>query len=236
MTKVKNVIPYIVAMAVCGFVAFPVVSNSVVLDEAYSILLVRGSVPEIIKGTAVDVHPPLYYLILKLTSLFVGESLVWYRIVTALATWLNLLILGATFIRKRWGWRVSVIYILWFGLTYSTLEKSSLVRMYSWAAFFVTATALFLFAYYEKRSMKSLALGILMTLGAMYTHYYAVLAVFVIWVMLLAAFWLRREKVWGILLGGVIVTVGYLPWLGVLLTQFRNVAEDYWISSFDWAE
>lgn len=236
MAKFKQYIPYVVALALCVFVTFPVVSNSVILDEAYSILLVRRTVPNIILGTARDVHPPLYYLILKFFSLFGGESLLLYRVATALATWLNLIVLGATLIRRRWGERVSVIYMLWFGLTYSTLERSSLVRMYSWAAFFVTAAALFLFFYYEDRSKKNLALGIVMTLGAMYTHYYALLAVFLAWVILLLVSLFQKKKILGILVGGVIVTVGYLPWLGVLLTQFKGVVEDYWIDRFDWSE
>lgn len=236
MERTKKYIPYIVALALCVFVAFPVVSNSVILDEAYSILLVQRSVPDIIMGTAKDVHPPLYYLILKFFSLFGGESLLLYRGVTVLATWLNLIVLGATLIRRRWGERVSVIYMLWFGLTYSTLERSSMVRMYSWAAFFVTAAALFLFFYYEVRSKKNLALGIGMTLGAMYTHYYALLAVFLIWALLLFISVFQKKKIVEILVGGMIVTAGYLPWLGILLTQFKGVAEDYWIAGFDWGE
>ena len=236
MEKIKPYIPYVVALILCVFVAFPIGSNSVILDEAYSILLVRKSVPQIIIGTAKDVHPPLYYLILKFFSLFGGESLLLYRAVTALATWLNLIVLGATLIRRRWGERVSVFYMLWFGLTYSTLERSSVVRMYSWAAFFVTAAGLFLFFYYEDRSKKNLAMGIVMTLGAMYAHYYALLAVFLIWALLLIVSFFQKKRIAGIIIGGVIVTAGYLPWLGVLLTQFRDVAEDYWISGFDWGE
>lgn len=236
MAKFKQYIPYMVAAALCVFVTFPVVSKSVILDEAYSILLVRKSVPDIILGTAGDVHPPLYYLILKFFSLFGGESLLMYRAATALATWLNLIFLGATLIRKRWGVRVSVLYMLWFGLTFSTLERSSLIRMYSWAAFFVTAAALYCFFYYESQSKKDLAMGIAMTLGAMYTHYYALLAAFTVWVMLLAVSLFRKKKTLPVLAGGVIVTAGYLPWLGILLTQFRSVAEDYWITSMDWSE
>lgn len=236
MAKIKTYITYMVALALCVFVAFPAVSNSIIMDEGYSILLVRESVWDIIMGTAGDVHPPLYYLILKFFSLFSGESLFVYRVATVLATWLNLVLLGATFIRKRWGERVSVIYMLWFGLTYCTIERSTTVRMYSWAAFFVTAAALFLFFYYESQTKKNLAWAIFFTLGAMYTHYYALLAVFVSWALLFIVSFIRKKKVSRVLIGGVLVVVGYLPWLGILLAQFGDVAEDYWIQVFDWNE
>ncbi len=236
MAKIKTYIPYIVALALCAFVAIPVASNDIIMDEGYSILLVRKSVWDIIKGTAGDVHPPLYYLILKFFSLFSGESLLVYRVATALATWLNLILLGATLIRKRWGTRVSLIYMLWFGLTYCTIERSTTVRMYSWGAFFVTAAALFLFFYYESQSKKDLAWAIVFTLGAMYTHYYALLAVFVSWALLSVVTVVRKKKISKVLIGGVLVAIGYLPWLGILLTQFGDVAEDYWIKVFDWNE
>lgn len=236
MTKVKNIVPYIAAFAVCVFVSFPIGSSNIVLDEAYSVLLVRGDVGSIIRGAASDVHPPLYYLILKMSSIFGGESLILYRVVTALATYLNVLFLGATLIRKQWGSRVSVIYILWFGLTYGTLERSNCIRMYSWAAFFVTAAALFLFFYYNDRKKSNIAIGASLTLCAMYTHYYALIAVFLIWLFLLVLSFIKRKSVLWILLGGVLVTVGYLPWLQKFLSQSQRVADHFWMTNFDWNE
>lgn len=237
MKKVKIAVPYVLAVLVSLFVSFPAVSNSVVLDEAYSIHLVRGSVSDIIRGAASDVHPPLYYLILKLAAFFGGESLFKYRIVTALGTYLNLLLVGATLVRRQWGCRVSVLYILWFGLTYGTLEKSTFVRMYSWGAFFVTAASVYLFLYYKNGRRRDILLGSVMTLAAMYTHYYAVMAVFFAWFFLLTAVFLKeRRKTGYVILGGVVVTAGYLPWLGKLLNQSRRVAEGYWMAGFDWHE
>ena len=73
MKRFKGIAPYITAIFVCIFVSFPAVSQSVVLDEAYSAGLVRGNIPSIIHGAAIDVHPPLYYLILKVSRFFGGE-------------------------------------------------------------------------------------------------------------------------------------------------------------------
>lgn len=237
MKKTAVWVPYGVAVIICIIATIPAFSKSLVLDEAYSVLLVRGGIGEIIHGAAVDVHPPLYYLLLKGLSFLTGETLLGYRIVTALASYLNLVWLGATLIRKRWGSRVAVIYIMWFGLSYSTLEKFTLIRMYSWGCFFVMAAVLFLFAYYEKRKWQDYSLAILFTLAAMYTHYYAVMAVFTAWVIIFAYTIVKeRREVWKILLGGIVIFVGYLPWMGSLLAQSNRVANDYWIKVFDWAE
>lgn len=237
MDKVKKAVPYILAGLICLVDAIAVFSNSVELDEAYSIVLVRSSLQDIVRGAAKDVHPPLYYLILKIASFLGGESLLKYRLVTALATWLNLFLLGAGMIRRRWGMRVSVFYMLWFGINYCTLEKSVLVRMYSWGAFFVTAAALFVLAYYETGKIRNFILSVFLTIAAMYTHYYAVMAVFVIWIMLLTATLINKRKmVRQVLFGGVLIAAGYLPWMGSLFSQSSRVAQDYWIKNFDWWE
>lgn len=237
LNKIRAVVPYLAAAAVCILVSLPAGSQSVVLDEAYSAILVRGNIGEIIKGAAADVHPPLYYLILKCSSFFGGESLTKYRLVTLAATWLNLFLLGAGIIRRHFGERVSLFYILWFGAAYATLDLSVYVRMYSWGAFFVTAAALSLYLYYKEGGMRRYVCAVTATLAAMYTHYYAVMAVFFLWLILLAAVvFRRRERLRQVLLGGVLVAAGYLPWLGVLLQQSAKVADDYWISEFDWRE
>ncbi len=238
MKKVKVLLPYVIAGALCLCVAIPVRSNSVVLDEAYSVNLVRGSLREIISGAARDVHPPLFYLLLKLAAwLAGGESLVLYRAVTVLATCLNLLVLGATVIRRRWGSRTAVFYLLWFGAAYGTFEYSTLIRMYSWGALWVAAAGLAVVFFYEKEQMRYLALSIVLTLASMYTHYYAVIAVFFSWLLLLLLVLLRKRKmIWHVLTGGILIVLGYWPWLRVWYIQSRRVAGDFWMSDFDWID
>lgn len=245
MNQVKGWIPYLLAVVLCIGAALPAASESVVWDEAFSAVLARESVTGVIKGTAMDVHPPLYYLLLKLSAVFGGESVFKYRLVTAMGTWCNLLILGATMIRRRWGNRVSVLYLLWFGLAYSTVEKSSLLRMYTWGAFFVTAASLCLYFYYEAaqsperkpQKYRNLTAAVLFSLAAMYTHYYAVMAVFAAWVLLLIVMIGKKRQEWKRICGcGILIGIGYLPWMGVVLTQSRQVSEHYWIEAFDWKE
>lgn len=234
MRKVKAMIPYMLAGFLCILGTIPLFSNSVDMDEAFSIVLVRERLREMIGGTATDVHPPLHYILLKLVYYVMGESLVGYRLITAVGTYLNLFLLGATMIRRNWGNRVSVIYLLWFGLSYSTLERTTMVRMYSWGAFLTMASVLFIYAYYKKEKNRDYILAIATSLLAMYTHYYAAMSVFFAWFILLVYIFVRhRQKIMKIILAGIIITLGYLPWLGVLFFQSNKVAGNYWINWFD---
>ncbi len=227
---------YILAGAVCLALSVPLFSHSIMLDESYSIVFARGSLAGIVRATAADVHPPLYYFLLWFVRVLFGESIVKYRIVTALASYLNLLWLGATLIRRKWGNGVAVFYILWFGLTYCTFEKSMIIRMYPLGCLLVTAVVIYLFSLYENWQKKDYILSILFTIAAMYTHYFAVMAVFAAWLVLFAAVCLKkRQRVWQVLGGGALIALGYLPWMGVVLSQTRKVTEGYWIPSFNWS-
>ncbi len=226
---------YILAGVVCVMLSVPLFSHSIVLDEAYSIVFARGSLADIVRATAADVHPPLYYFLLWAVRVLFGESIVKYRIVTVFATYLNLFWLGASLIRRKWGNGTAVFYILWFGLTYCTFEKSMIIRMYPLGCLLVTAVVIYLFSLYESWRKKDYILSILLTIAAMYTHYFAVMAVFAAWAVLLACVCLKkRQYIWRVLGGGALIALGYLPWMGVVLSQTRKVTEGYWIPSFNW--
>ncbi len=185
-----------------------------------------------LRGTAADVHPPLYYLLMMAVKFFMGgkESLTAYRFLSLVGTWLNLLLVGATLVRKRWGVCSANVYILFFGLTYYTLEFSVMVRMYSWGTFFVTLSAVLALFYYEGERTKDIVLCGIVTLLAMYTHYYALLAVFILWLFLLAGGIKKKALLKRILIAGTCIVIGYLPWLSAFYHQTRTVAEYYWIS------
>ena len=73
--KRKNIKKYIIyillGLMIIGNTTL-VFNKSIWYDEVYSLNLVKGNFAQIVSGTAQDVHPPLYYLILKL-GLLIGN-------------------------------------------------------------------------------------------------------------------------------------------------------------------
>lgn len=231
----KIIIPYILAVIVLIITMIPVFSNSITQDEAFSVVLIRKPILEMLKSAAADVHPPLYYFMMLCVRFFFGgvESLTAYRFLSSVGTGLNLILLGATMIRKRWGTITACIYILFFGLSYYTIQYTVIVRMYSWGTFFVTLTALLALEFYEKEKTRYIALCGFFTLAAMYTHYYALLTVFLIWVCLLVNTMIRKKSlIKRILISGICITIGYIPWISVFYAQTNKVAQNYWISEY----
>ncbi len=112
-------------------------------DEVFSLMFAKGSVSDIVRATARDVHPPLYYIYLKaFTSLFtktMGESYFFFAAkVASLFPFAVLLVVNIVYIRKRFGLFVSGLFALFFSVMPQIPIYYLEIRMYSLALLFVT--------------------------------------------------------------------------------------------------
>lgn len=199
-------------------------------DEAFTMQLVNlGSIVEIIKGTAVDVHPPLYYLITYFFVSLFGATIQTYKIVSIVPMFFTML-LGVLYIKPWFGTKTTVLYILFLNAIPSIMEYGVQVRMYSWCLFFISFAALSAYGYYHFKCRKYLLFLTLTALCACYTHNFAMISAVFIYILLGIALMLREHRFhlkW--LLSGITISVLYLPWLLVLYHQTNNRVGNYWI-------
>lgn len=231
-------------------------------DEAYTMELVRENhFWGIIQNTANDVHPPLYYLIVKCFVIIFGDTFVVYKAVSVIPMVLAML-LAFSHIMPWWGERTAVLYLVMLNAIPCVPEYAVQMRMYSWALFFVTWAGLSAYGMCihedegdRKRCCIQLtAAGIL----GCYTHTYAMLGCVFIYLLLgiYALLQIRNKirnktinnkiknseigdrkggplcRIW--LISGGIVAVCYLPWLAVLVRQTMSRIENYWIEPVTW--
>lgn len=210
-------------------------NQNVWTDEAFTIQLVRENTwSQIWQATAVDVHPPLYYYIVKLFVSLFGDSLFVYKFVSVVPV-LLLFLLAYTKVRKLAGEDVAILFVIFVNAIPCILEYVVQIRMYSWAFVFVTWAGISAYEFCVKQKWSSLVALTLASICACYTHNYAMLACVYIYV-LVGAFmlreWFRKKDNKGCmkwLLSGVIVAVCYLPWLLVLYQQTTDRIGNYWI-------
>ncbi|MEN5302151.1 glycosyltransferase family 39 protein [Pseudomonas sp. TWI628] len=69
----------LIVVLACIVRLYHITSPVLWMDEAYSVLLARFSVPEILFHVTRDVHPPLYYLLLHYWIIVFGDSLLAVR-------------------------------------------------------------------------------------------------------------------------------------------------------------
>lgn len=203
-------------------------------DEAFTMELVNSnSIIEIIKGTAVDVHPPLYYLIAYIFVTLFGTSLQVYKVVSIIPMVLTML-LGLFYVKNWFGTKTAILFIVFLNAIPCVMEYGVQVRMYSWSIFFISLAALSAYGYYCFKNKKHLLFLTVAALCACYTHNFAMISAVFIYI-LLGIFLVIKERKFPFkwLLSGVLVSVLYLPWLIVLYNQTNNRVGNYWISNID---
>lgn len=235
---------FVLILLFAGMYVSLIFNKNIWTDEAYTMELVRGNhFWGIIRNTANDVHPPLYYLIVKCFVLVFGDAFWVYKMVSVIPMVLTML-LAATHIMPWWGKQAAVLFLIMVNAVPCVPEYAVQMRMYSWALFFVTWAGLGAVgmcmedggSFPGNCRMQLTAAGIL----ACYTHTYAMLACVCIYMMLCvyALLRCRKSRDWTLLknslISGVIVAVCYLPWLVVLLRQTMSRIENYWIEPVTW--
>lgn len=201
-------------------------------DEGYTIGLIQRSYSEIWNMTAQDVHPPLYYFMLKAYSSLFGSSILTLRFFSGIPVLLMTLV-SCTLIRRIWGDKTAITFIIVALLSFQMYWTSE-IRMYSWSMFFVLMTFLCAYKAFRLDSKKYYVLFVAFSLAAGYSHYYALFTVCYIYLLLfILSVCYDKKKIIAVIVCGVIFSLGYLPWLLIFLQQVKSVTEDYWIDEFN---
>lgn len=203
-------------------------------DEVFTLKLIRHPVAELVALTAVDVHPPLYYLLVKgAVALLPWAPVIPLAKLVSLLPY-GLLLAGAGLAGLRRGGPVRLaagVFALCLGGMPKLLDYGTEIRMYSWGLFFVTGGLLA--GWYTARTGRRRGWAALVGFGllAAYTHYFACVAVAVAYLALLVWQLVRRDRKgllrWAV--AAAVTVAAYLPWLFVLLAQLRTVKGSYWI-------
>lgn len=204
-------------------------NNNIWTDEAFTIELLHSDFAGILKGTASDVHPPLYYLIAKCFTLAFGDSLLCLKLVSILPMFLCMS-WGALIVRRRFGLRAAVLYSILLGVIPCTMEYAVQVRMYSWAIFFLTFMALWAYEAYLEQGLRFYAGIVLTSVAAAYTHYFAFVSAILIYGFLFLALLIgKRRELLKWLLSVIASLVLFAPWMPYMELQVKGVSRNYWI-------
>lgn len=201
---------------------------TVLYDDVYSVFLSKASYSGIWGITASDVHPPLYYWALKAFTSIFGDSLVTFRCFSALGL-LATMLLGCFPIRRLFGDRVAVSFIVLLIIFPVSQYLATEIRMYSWTMFFVLASALSAYQVYKDNKWPDWLLFFFFGICAAYSHNYGLLSIFGIYLILSVSLFRSKGQWKRILLCGMLFSLAYLPWLIQLISQMEMVSEEYWI-------
>lgn len=208
-------------------------NDSVWCDEAYTMIQCKSQYHDMIKNLLVDAWPPFYGFTSWVIAQIFGATVPVLKIFSFVPT-LLIMMLGATYIKKEFKsiW-VSTFFILLIGIMPISVHMSVEIRGYSWGLFFVTFCGILAYQYYKYgHNWKTFFLMIIVGLLAAYTHYFALVSVALVYMILFLFFILKDKKNIKFCLGiTVFCFLGYLPWLSCFLKAAKSVSSGYWIPS-----
>ena len=201
-------------------------------DEGFSIRLSRMNFADMLENTAGDVHPPLYYILLKIVCFAFGDNPFAYNL-TSLIPYGIFLALSVTVIRKEFGCECSAILVTFAALLDNSITYNVEARMYSWGLLFIFLSYYALYKILLEQKMRNYVWYTVASLCAAYTHYYCLIVVAFFYLFLLVMCALNRKKyLKPVLLTCACTVAGYLPWLLILLQTLKRVSGGFWLDFY----
>ncbi len=254
MAQTKNRFKIFSVLGAILFVALIIRLNhlterSLWFDEAFSWRLIQFPFNEFITRAAADVHPVLYYVVLRIWSLIGlffndGTSLFWLRLLSVLfsvGTVWSMYYCGKKLYKSRW---IGIAAALITMVNAFQVQYSWEARMYSLGTFLVPISLALVILSTEKtkRIYWPIIIGTGLVVGAiLHVHYYTLFSVAALVVFCAAymaySFTKNRKTIkkasLNMVAGLVLGLVLFLPWLPVFMHQRQQVQQSYWIPPMD---
>ncbi|MCL1909914.1 MAG: glycosyltransferase family 39 protein [Kiritimatiellaeota bacterium] len=209
----------------CLFAAsfLPIVfsGGAIWLDEAFSLDEIKRPWGEMIRLIAHDVHPPLYFIILKSVSRIFGSGIAVMRMATALPVILTAVV-ASRFLKREFSGNAAKFLLISLAIPKGVLNYGTQIRMYGWGLFFITMTAVSAHGFFKRGAPRRFAVLLLCAVAAAYTHNFAAGIGYAL--MFVYAVRRRRDKIKPLLLLALCGVLLYSPWIPALVGQFGAVA------------
>ena len=202
-------------------------------DEAFSALLINYNWQEMFYRSGLDVHPPFYYVILRLWSDLFGDSLWALRGFSAFfgvaTVWASYAFVKVAFKKEN----LALAAALLLAVNPFQIQYVTEARMYTLGTFLLILSAYYLVKAFDTKKYRFWFGFILSTSAAMYTHYYLFFSI--LGIGLFALYYLFKnyrfelKQYSQLVLSYIIVLLLYVPWLKTFKFQFTQVQDNYWI-------
>lgn len=219
--------------------SYHITARSMWFDESFTARLIEFPISELIARTAADVHPPLYYILVKYWAFIFGSSALALRSFSVMCAAFSLfsayLFTAEAFRSKRAG----LIAAALLAASPWTIAYSWEARMYTLGMALALFSSLALLRAIRKQSFVWFTVYGVLAAAFLYVHYYALFTIaaqaFAVIVIFL---WQTRARIgeiiqdhafWGSVFGFLLVALIFSPWLPHFLQQRSQVQMAYWI-------
>lgn len=203
-------------------------------DDTFTLRILQHSIPQIIRLDALDVHPPLYYIILKLffNVTFISHAspfiqIIAGRLFSALIFLITLFVMRVV-LEKLLNKHVPFTLTLSVCLLPTILWYSTDIRMYSLSALFIAYELNSIINFNRNHQTKDIILATLFAALGAWTHYFTAI---IAGLMLFYSFIMNKKGRISYLISGICFFILFTPWLKVSMNQMASVNHSYWIKN-----
>lgn len=207
------------------------------IDEWFTNGLVKLGFMNIISLTSADVHPPLYYLIVKaVLKAFALLNIPFNEVILvkfiSVIPYIVLLGFSLTKIRKEYGWYAGGLFAFTVLAMANFLTFYLTARMYSWGLLFIVISFIYALDILNKPSLKYwVLLSVFSVLGAYCFYATAITSICIYLFLLLHIIFEDRSELKNFIISCALNVILYLPWLFTLINQVSGVHKSYWIKT-----
>ncbi len=202
-------------------------------DEAFSALYIRYSWREMMYRIGLDVHPPLYYWILRLWSYVFGSSLISLRSLSILFGILTIYA-GYLFVKEAFNnEKLAIVAALFLAINPFQVQYSLEARMYTLGTFVLLLSCYLLLRALNTNKTSFWIAYAVSVAACFYTHYYLFFSIAAQGLYFLYCLWQRKQIMWKGFSAYALSVFLFLPWIPTLLQQIKRVEKAYWIPAPD---
>ena len=212
-----------ILVVICGAIFISLTfNNNVWLDEAFTASLVDTDMAGVIKRSMADTLPPLYNILLKMSTDIFGYSIPVMKITSAVPM-IATMLLGAVTVRRRFGYLTSYVFIIAVTFMPNMLFYGVEIRMYSLGFLFATASGIYAYEVICEPTRKNWCLFTAFSVLAGYSHHFAFVTVGFVYLFLMIYCFLNKmlRSFFKCLLATFLL---YFPCLIVTLKQLKSVS------------
>lgn len=233
MTIIRKINFYLIAILLIGFLLriYNLTFESFWYDEIFSAKIATFSFSEIIRITAIDVHPPLYYILLKIwISIFPNNDF----FIRLLSVAFSISSISLVYFYSKKIFNQKIAYFAAILLAFSCLDVlyAKEARMYSLLSLLIIIEMFSVCLFIKTNEYKYLLCHIVSSTLSIYTQNFAFLYLFVSGVNGLIYIIYYKSKIKQIAKFGfsyLAIFLLYLPWLPTLLSHLKGVNQSFWI-------
>lgn len=222
----KNIKPLIFILGIILIVIDSYINRYAWADEIFSLQLIKENIPHILYGTMLDVHPPFYYVFLKIVVFFhmnVFQEVFFARFVTASFYLLLVFIVDHLLGKLNYNGNFRLIFSAFCIFGPNFFQKSMEIRMYAIGMSFLTIVFLLLILAKKKENVSYFLYGIIFTVLSLYTQYFLAIYIGFLYAFFLIENIIRKNKIWiKFFLSGLVSLLLYSPWMYAIYFQLHN--------------